>query len=382
MGTTTVSRRTIGGVLVEDFLLALLLTAWIAADALTSGDWPRPYVASAALAAPAAAALVVRRTRPLISLTVTVGGLSAVHVFLGPYQTGSSLVVVIVAAYSVGAHAYRSWPPALLCVALIAAWTMDAEGAAEAISNAGFVLVVTGLPYAIGRAARHQEERSHQLGAEAAALEAQQQALVRRTEEERRRIARELHDVVSHSLGVVVLHAGVAEEWMARDPARARQALAQIRETGNEAIGEMARLVQLMRDEQTDNRAPQPTLQDLGRLVEQWRSSGLEVTLSCEGTPRPVPAAVQLSAFRVAQESLTNVAKHSDATRANVMLYYDQDRIEVEVRDNGRHARAAAGLRSGLAGLRERVAVFGGRFEAGEEPTGGWTVRASFPVLT
>ena len=381
MGSTTVSRRTIGGVLVEDVLLAAALTGWIVLDALTSGDWPRPFAASAALAAAAAAAVAVRRAWPLGSLVVTVGSLAAVHVFLGPYQTGSSLVVVIIAAYSVGAHAVRVWPPAVLCMVLIASWSLDAT-VAEAAMNAGFVMVVTGLPYAIGRAARHQQNKGRALEAEAAALQTQQDALIRRTEQERRRIARELHDVVSHSLGVVVLHAGVAEEWLARDPERARQALGQIRATGTEAIGEMARLVELMRDEESSARTPQPTLDDLRRLVEKWRSSGLEVTLRCEGEPRPVPAAVQLSAYRVAQESLTNVAKHSDATQATVLLRYGADRIDVEVRDNGQHTKPGVGLRSGLAGLRERVAVFDGRFEAKQEPAGGWTVHASFPVLS
>lgn len=381
MGSTTVSRRTIGGVLVEDVLLAAVLTGWIVVDALTSGDWPRPFAASAALAAPAAAALAVRRAWPLASLVVTVGSLAAVHVLLGPYQTGSSLLVVIIAAYSVGAHAARVWPPTLLCMVLITSWSLDAT-VSEAVTNAGFVMVVTGLPYAIGRAARHQQSKGRALEAAAASLQTEQDALIRRTEEERRRIARELHDVVSHSLGVVVLHAGVAEEWLARDPERARQALGQIRATGNEAIGEMARLVELMRDEDSSARAPQPTLDDLRRLVEQWRSSGLEVTLRREGAPRPVPAAVQLSAYRVAQESLTNVAKHSDATQASVLLRYEADRIDVEVRDNGKHTRPGAGLGSGLAGLRERVAVFNGRFEAGQEPAGGWTVHASFPALS
>lgn len=381
MGSTTVSRRTIGGVLVEDVLLAAVLTGWVVVDALTSGDWPRPFATSAVLAAPAAAALAVRRSWPLASLAVTVGALAGVHLFLGPYQTGSSLVVVIVAAYSVGAHSARVWPPALLGAVLIASWSLDAT-VPEAVMNAGFVVVVTGLPYSIGRAARHQQRKGLVLEAEAAALQVEQDALVRRTEEERRRIARELHDVVSHSLGVVVLHAGVAEEWLVRDPGRARQALGQIRETGNEAIGEMARLVELVREEEPNTRTPQPTLDDLRRLVEQWGSSGLKVTLRCEGEPRPVPAAVQLSAYRVAQESLTNVAKHSDATHATVLLRYDADRIDVEVSDNGQRTLPGPGLRSGLAGLRERVAVFDGRFEAGQGPAGGWTVRASFPVLT
>jgi signal transduction histidine kinase len=379
MGSVTVSRRTVAGVLVEDLLIAGALSVWAVVDGLTSGDWPQPHTVSAALAGTAAAALALRRSRPLAAAGAAVAALAAVHVFLGGYQAGSALVIAIVGAYSLGAYGRDLWPAVVLCATLAASWSLDGRFP-QAAADAVFVVLVTVFPFWIGRAAHRQRSATTALTAQTVELHRQQDALVRRAEEERRRMARELHDVISHGLGVVVLHAGVAEEWMQRDPQRARKALEQIRETGTEAIAEMARLVRLMRDDSGAAREPQPTLHDLDRLAARWSGGRVRVTLVTEGVRRKVPAAVELSAYRVAQEALTNISKHSDATEATITVRFTRDDLQVEVSDNGSRVRTGAGLRSGLAGLRERVAVFGGRFEAGRQSSGGWAVRASFPV--
>ena len=374
MGSMTVSRRTVGGILVEDLFIAGSLSVWAAFDALTSGDWPEPHAVSAAFAGAAAAVLAVRRSHPLLAAGAAVGCLAAVHVLLGTYQAGSALVISLVAAYSLGAYGRDLWRAAALGAVLAASWSLDVTFP-QALANAAFVVLLTVFPFLIGRAAHRQRAAATALTEETVELHRQQDALLRRSEDERRRMARELHDVISHGLGVVVLHAGVAEEWMARDPQRARQALEQIRETGTEAIAEMARLVQLMRDDGVAAREPQPRLHDIERLAARWSGGGIEVRVCTEGEPRKVPAAVELSAYRVAQEALTNIAKHSDATQATITVQYTSDDLGVSVTDNGSQVHTAPGLRSGLAGLRERVAGFGGVFEAGRQSSGGWAVR-------
>jgi signal transduction histidine kinase len=162
-------------------------------------------------------------------------------------------------------------------------------------------------------------------------------------------------------------------------PDRARQALAQIRQTGQEAIGELSTLVGLIREDPPTS-DPQPTLADIARLVESTRAAGLEVQLHTQGPARPLPAAVELNAYRVVQEGLTNALKHAGHAKVNVLLHYLPSNLEIEIVDDGHAAQRGSGGRHGLPGLRERVAVFGGRFEAGSQPHGGWRIRASFPT--
>jgi signal transduction histidine kinase len=211
-------------------------------------------------------------------------------------------------------------------------------------------------------------ERNQKLRAEAAA------------NEERRRIARELHDIISHSLGVLVLQAGAAEQVLERDPERAREVLRSIRATGQEAIGEMGMLLGVIRGEAVASREPQPSLSDLEGLVKKMREAGLGVELDIEGERRALPAALELSAFRIVQEGLTNALKHAGHANARVILRYGEAELELEVADDGGGAANGSGSRRGLAGVGERVAVFGGRLDAGPRPDGGWTLRAGFPL--
>jgi signal transduction histidine kinase len=190
-----------------------------------------------------------------------------------------------------------------------------------------------------------------------------------------------LHDIISHGLGLVVLQAGVADQVLDHDPNRAREALAQIRQTGQEAIGELSTLVGLIREDPPTS-DPQPTLADIERLVESTRAAGLDVHLRTQGPLRPLPAAVELNAYRVVQEGLTNALKHAGHAKVNVVLQYLPSNLEIEIVDDGHGAQRGSGGRYGLPGLRERVAVFGGRFEAGSQPAGGWRIRASFPTTS
>jgi signal transduction histidine kinase len=238
-----------------------------------------------------------------------------------------------------------------------------------------------GLVFLAGLAGRSLQARASAVEQRAAALDREEEErAAAAAAEERRRIARELHDIVSHSLGVLVLQAGAAEQVLERDPDRAREVLRSIRATGQEAIGEMGTLLGLIRGEAVAAREPQPSLADLEGLIARTREAGLAVELEVEGDRRALPAALELSAFRIVQEGLTNALKHARTAQARVILRYGERELEVEVRDDGTGSANGRGSRRGLAGIGERVAVFGGRLEAGPRPDGGWTLRAAFPL--
>jgi signal transduction histidine kinase len=208
--------------------------------------------------------------------------------------------------------------------------------------------------------------------------------------EERARIARELHDVVAHSVSVMVVQAGAARRIAKVKPEQAHDVISSIESTGRQALAEMRRLVGVLRhgDEPT-TLDPQPRLADVATLVERIRQTGLEVALDVEGEPRPLPAGVDLSAYRIVQEALTNVHKHAGPASARVRLRYGARALDVEVTDDGRGAPAwndgeAAGRNGdgghGLIGMRERVALFGGQLHVGPGLDGGFRVAARLPL--
>lgn len=192
---------------------------------------------------------------------------------------------------------------------------------------------------------------------------------------ERARIAREMHDIVAHNLSVMIALADGAGYMSEQDPKRAAGAMEQVSQTGRHALGEMRRLLGVLREDST-GLAPQPGLADVEPLLEQVRAAGLDATLETSGKPLALGAGAELTVYRLVQEALTNTLKHAGAdARATVRLRYDATGVEVEVTDDGEgRARVAAGGQ-GLAGMRERAAVYGGELEAGPAPGGGWRVR-------
>jgi signal transduction histidine kinase len=200
--------------------------------------------------------------------------------------------------------------------------------------------------------------------------------------EERRRIARDLHDVVAHGVGVMTVQAGAARLLLEDDPARAREPLLAVEQAGRQALAELRRLLGILRrDERDAGLRPQPGLADLGELVAQARRAGLPVELVVEGAPVALPAGVDLAAYRIVQEGLTNTHKHAGPARAGVAVRYGPDTLELEITDDGR-AGTNGGGGHGLVGMRERVALYDGRLEAGPRPEGGFTVRAHLPLDT
>lgn len=213
----------------------------------------------------------------------------------------------------------------------------------------------------------------------------------RRASEERLLIARELHDVLAHNISLINVQAGVALHLLDERPDQARPALAAIKDASKEALGELRSVLDVLRrseDGSTAPRAPTAGLRDLSGLVERTRAAGLDVTLDVAGEARPVPAGVDLAAFRIVQEALTNVVRHADTSRARVRLDYGDDELMVQVDDDGRVLASAVtdigdttdGGGKGIAGMRERVLALGGSFEAGPRPGRGFRVRARFPI--
>jgi signal transduction histidine kinase len=220
---------------------------------------------------------------------------------------------------------------------------------------------------------RALEERAERLERE------QEAERARAVAEEQARIARELHDVIAHNVSVMVVQAAAANDVFDARPERAREALRAIEASGRSALAEVRRLLGVVRENGAEY-APQPGLDRIDELVAQVRAAGLAVDVAVEGVPRPLPAGVDLSAYRVVQEALTNTLKHADATRADIALRYGDDALDVEVRDNGGGAGNGDGAGHGLIGMRERVSAFGGSLETGPLGTGGFGVSARFPL--
>jgi signal transduction histidine kinase len=198
--------------------------------------------------------------------------------------------------------------------------------------------------------------------------------------EERSRIAREMHDAVAHAMTVMVVQAGGARSVIGRDPAGAVAALRRIEDTGRAGLGEMRRLIGVLAPNGGAALEPQPSLDGMDELLETMRATGLPVEAIVEGTPRDLPPGVDLAAYRVIQEALTNTLKHAGRAHARVLLRYGDRSLELEIADDGPGASLERSHGRGLIGMRERLALFGGSLETGGRPGGGFMVRAQIPT--
>jgi signal transduction histidine kinase len=233
--------------------------------------------------------------------------------------------------------------------------------------------------FALGRKFQEADEAKERASRAEREREERAQAAV---SEERARIARELHDVVGHSVSVMTVQASAVRRLLRPDQEREREALLIVEQTGREALAEMRRMVGVLRrPEEAPALAPQPSLDHLDRLVEQARDAGLPVDLRIEGKPIQLPAGLDLTAYRLVQEGLTNALKHARAESAQVFVRYGADDIEVAVFDDGQGGSGdGTGGGHGLVGMRERVSVYGGELEAGPRPDGGYRLRARLPL--
>jgi signal transduction histidine kinase len=279
--------------------------------------------------------------------------------------------------------AYGSNLPFVVATLLAFAAVLNLPGQSldQALADLAFTLLVLLLAGGAGSAVRSVRARAEASAAREVALEAER---TRAAEEaagaERQRIHREMHDILSHSLAVIVLQSGAAEQALERDPQRACEAIRSARTTAQEALSQLHILLRVIRAEPDGWRDPTPDLDRLRHLAKQATAAGFPVELTTEGRPAPVPATVQTSLYRVAQEGLANSMKHSGAAGCQIVLRYLPDTVEVEVLDRGTGHQQGNGARVGLAGIQERASVFGGHVDSGPRVDGGWSLRVAIPL--
>jgi signal transduction histidine kinase len=308
----------------------------------------------------------------LVLAFVTAGAFGAALV-----QRGEVPLALFIAVYAVGAHTDRR-RSALATSAAIGAMAI---AFAMVGSSAYAALILFAAAWVLGDNMRTRRAYFAELEDKADRLEREREANVRRAAaEEQARISRELHDVIAHNVSVMTVQAAAARDVFDNDPASARNALASIESTGRAALTELRRLLAVVRNEGSRELGPQPGLGLVDDLVTQVRHAGLDVQLTIEGDRRELPAALDLSAYRIVQEALTNTLKHASARRAWVDIRYTPSEVEVRVRDDGVRDVVTNGDGRGLVGMRERVDLFGGDFEAGPSAAGGFVVRARLPT--
>lgn len=289
----------------------------------------------------------------------------------------------MIAIYSAGACTEgRSTVAALLLVAAAIPFAAIEPGETFTLADLGFFVMFFGGPFVGGRIMRRRRARERVLEGRAAELEQEGDERARAAvAEERARIARELHDVIAHAVSVVLLQARGARRVLSEDEGPVREALDTIERSSREALEEMRRLLGLLRAyDQEPALAPQPSLSRIADLVESVRAAGLPVELSLDGELGDLPAGVDVSAYRIVQEALTNALKHAGPARAHVLIHRSEEDLEIQVIDDGAGAGIEAGSGHGLVGIRERVAIFGGRLEAGHRPEGGYALSARLPL--
>ncbi|MFE6973421.1 sensor histidine kinase [Streptomyces sp. NPDC057682] len=328
------------------------------------------------------AVLLFRHRRPV---AVVFGASAAATVYLGAgYPYGPVFLAVAVGCFSavVAGHRRAAWSAVAMVWAghiLVGHWLYrwlppDGDSARPWGQEAG----VTAWVVAIVAAAEFVRVRREQWAAQRAE---RARAERRRADEERLRIARELHDVLAHSISVINVQAGVGLALIDTDPEQARTALTTIKAASKEALGEVRQVLDTLRTPGDAPRAPAPGLGRLPELVEQAASTGLTVTVTTEGERGTVPPGADLAAFRIVQEALTNVVRHSGSRTARVLVGYGQGRVLLRIDDDGpATGTEAGGSGNGLAGMRERAAALGGTIEAGTASGGGFRVQAELPL--
>jgi signal transduction histidine kinase len=346
-------------------------------------DDPRALLTLAVLAMTVPLAFRRRWTLPVLVLTLFWATVTSAAWDLFD-DAAVGMGALLVAAYTVAA--YSELREAAIGGAILLGW-----GAAAMVwddvpfGDYLFVAIILGGVWAAGRTVRSRRQLAVALADKNVLLEHEQEARAKQAvAEERTRIARELHDVVAHNVSVMVVQAGAERRSLGDDRRETREALEAIEQTGRQALTEMRRLLGMLRkDDDELALAPQPSMEHLELLVSQVREAGMPVELEVEGEPEPLPAGVDLSAYRIVQEALTNALKHAGPARALVRVRYRRDELELEIVDDGPgpavDATNGAGGH-GLIGMRERVSMFGGDLAAGERSGGGYSVHARLPL--
>ncbi len=380
LGSARVCRGADTGLAVGLALLALVDLA-LSSDAASWGG-RGPLQVCLALGCTLPLAWRVRYPIATVVVITAAGGLLVA--VAAPHQAPFEVFIgSVLASYSIGAHTAgrRRWLGLGLMFGVGLPFMVAAAGNGMAAGNALAPIAWLTGAWAVGAIIRGRRLRTAELELLTAEL-AQQRDLQAQAAVavERGRVARELHDVVAHNVSMMVVQAGAADRVLEGDQPDVRRALAAIAGTGRETVDEMRLLLGVVRSDAGEGLLPQPGLGDLDQLVSNVRSAGLHVDLRVEGERSPLSPGVDLSAYRIVQEALTNVLKHAESATVEVTVRYANDAVQVEVCDDGRPREPTAGGGNGLIGMRERVAMLGGEFRAGARRDGGFAVFARLPI--
>jgi signal transduction histidine kinase len=387
VGPRTRVQRGLGRFTAADWAPALALTAFAQLNlrfGLDNSSVFGPPAAAASVTAIATAVLVLRRRLPLTTVVVVAAAVALPEILTTLTITlWGDLVPLLIAVYSVARHADRARAASgLLLAAAAVAFVMLRIPVLGTTGNIPFTAVpMLGL-FVLGLVLRQRAERHQELARSARALEHERAAQIEQAiADERARIARELHDLVAHSVSVMVVQAGAAEDLLDRNPAAAREPLGVVQETGRQAVQELSTMLGLLRRPPGPvELAPQPDERGIPALVERIRASGLDLEARIGDVP-PLPPGIGLALYRVTQEGLTNALKHAPGGTATLALAGDGCSVTLEI-VNGLGARGSAsvGTGNGLVGIRERVAVHGGTMEAGRTDDGRFRLRVLLPL--
>lgn len=367
-------------VVVIDAVMALLL----AGAALISVAGVDSRLTAGLLAAAGTICLIWRRSAPVPVLIASAACLFAEKLLGHPHTLVS--IAVLLALYTVAVTRRTVFAAVTSCLLLIGAVICDVArqgwGMTDFDDKFFAYLMAIGAACALGYAVQLSQARAQLMQAREAQLAAEYAAHEQQLlQQEHARIARELHDVIAHQVCVITALAAGADRLFSTEPQRARQVLNSIEVAGREALTEMRALLRVLRTDPAEvNRAPQPGLEQLPSLVEQVRLAGLPVRLTLEGQAHPIPAAVEVAAYRIVQQALTNSLKHAGPSQAEVVVRYWPMALELDIQDNGKGMPEPPTAGHGLIGMRERAALAGGCLLVGAGPAGGVRVVAKLPV--
>ncbi|HEX2088253.1 MAG TPA: histidine kinase [Solirubrobacteraceae bacterium] len=373
----------------SDRLLAAVVGAAAVAEAIVAADPGERWPAVLAVAI-MAATIAFRRVAPLPGVVALfAAAVPMVRAVDESESFSAPFLMVLIWAYSLGSLPDLRTALRGLVIVWLGVTAVSLSFADPVPGDVFFPCGFAAAAWGAGRAIQHRTRLTAELHEAALRADEDREAqAARAVADERRRIAREMHDVVAHSVSVMVVQAGGARRILERDPQRAVEAAELIERTGRSALLEMRRLLGVFgtRAGEPAATAPQPTLDELTALVARARSAGLPVDVRVEGERRPLPAGAEAAVYRVVQEALTNALKHAGSAPTEVVLRWQDEALEVVVADRGRARAAGAasaslpGAGHGIVGMRERVKVYGGSLSALPEPGGGFVVRARIPL--
>jgi signal transduction histidine kinase len=367
---------------IDRYLAAALIVLsqielWVG-DAIPS---PRPLAVPVSIVM--CSTVAFRRRRPLLAGTIAM--LCNITLILVAGTPGTAVALAI--AWFCGLYAIAVWTDTrgfLIGLGVLVAGNAstligDTTGAKDTWL---FTVIPIAAMLLVRRAVRDRQERADTLAARAELLEREQELHAQEAVvEERARIARELHDLVAHNVSVMVIQAGAERHALPEEQRSTREALGSIEQAGRQALADARRLLgMLRRDDDREELAPQPGMGQIDLLIEQVQRVGLQVTLAVEGEPRPLDPGLDLCAYRIVQEGLTNALKHAGRSRAEVLVRYAPTSLAIRIRDDGTGSAQLDGAGQGLIGMRERVGLYGGVLQAGPRECGGFEVNAELPL--